>query len=175
MLATAITVGSALVSITGIHLLTMLQAQDIALATAVAFGALIGPSQVGARVVEILFGNRYHPVWTLGASTILMTAGLALLSSTPAIAAVAIVIYGSGVGIQSIARGTVPLVLYGKDRYALVIGRLAMCALIAQSVSPTLTAMLFEAIGVTDTLHILTALAATNIALVAVLGRLSRI
>lgn len=175
VLAVAITIGSALVSITGIHLLTMLQAQDIALATAVAFGALIGPSQVGARIVEILFGNRYHPVWTLGASTILMTGGLALLSWSPTIAAVAIVIYGSGVGIQSIARGTVPLVLYGKERYALVIGRLAMCALLAQSVSPTLTAMLFEVVGVTDTLHILTALAATNIALVAVLGRLSRI
>ena len=175
VLATAITLGSALVSITGIHLLTMLQAQDIALATAVAFGALIGPSQVGARMVEILFGNRYHPIWTLGASTILMAGGLALLSSAPAIVAVAIVIYGSGVGIQSIARGTVPLALYGKERYALVIGRLAMFALIAQSVSPTLTAMLFEAAGVPATLHILTALAATNIALVAVLGRLSRI
>ena len=175
VLAVAITIGSALVSITGIHLLTMLQAQDIALATAVAFGALIGPSQVGARIVEIVFGNRYHPVWTLGASTILMTGGLALLSWSPTIAAVAIVIYGSGVGIQSIARGTVPLVLYGKERYALVIGRLAMYALVAQSVSPTITAMLFEAVGVTDTLHILTALAATNIALVAVLGRVSRI
>jgi MFS family permease len=175
ILASAITLGSALVSITGIHLLTMLQAQDIALATAVTFGALIGPSQVGARVVEIVFGNRYHPIWTLGASTILMAGGLALLSSSSAIVAVAIVIYGSGVGIQSIARGTVPLVLYGKERYALVIGRLAMCALIAQSVSPTLAAMLFEAVGVPSTLHILTVLAATNIALVAVLGRLSRI
>lgn len=174
-LASAITLGSALVSITGIHLLTMLQAQDIALATAVAFGALIGPSQVGARIVEIVFGNRYHPIWTLGASTILMAGGLALLSSAPAIVAVAIVIYGSGVGIQSIARGTVPLILYGKERYSLVIGRLAMFALIAQSVSPTLTAMLFEGVGVPATLHILTALAATNIALVAALGKLSRI
>ena len=175
VLACAITLGSALVSITGIHLLTMLQAQDIALAAAVGFGTLIGPSQVGARIVEILFGNRYHPIWTLGASTILMAGGLALLSSSPAIVALAIVIYGSGVGIQSIARGTVPLVLYGKEHYALVIGRLAMFALIAQAVSPTLTAILFEAVGVTETLHILTALAATNIALVAVLGRLSRI
>jgi hypothetical protein len=145
------------------------------LATAVALGALIGPSQVGARIVEIVFGNRYHPIWTLGASTILMAGGLALLSSSPAIVAVAIVIYGSGVGIQSIARGTVPLILYGKERYALVIGRLAMFALIAQSVSPTLTAMLFEGVGVPATLHILTALAATNIALAAALGKLSRI
>ena len=175
VLAIAITLGSALISITGIHLLTILQAQDIALATAVALGALIGPSQVGARIVEIVFGNRYHPIWTLGASTILMAGGLALLSSSPAIVAVAIVIYGSGVGIQSIARGTVPLILYGKERYALVIGRLAMFALIAQSVSPTLTAMLFEGVGVPATLHILTALAATNIALAAALGKLSRI
>jgi len=174
VLASSIAIGSALISITGIHLLTMLQAQDIALATAVSLGALIGPSQVGARVVEIVFGNRYHPIWTLGASTILMACGIALLSSSPAIVAVSIVIYGAGVGIQSIARGTVPLALYGKERYALVIGRLAMCALIAQSVSPTLAAIMFEALGVPATLHILTALAATNIALVAVLGRLRK-
>ena len=174
-LACAITLGSALVSITGIHLLTILQAQDIALASAVAFGALIGPSQVGARVVEVAFGSKYHPIWTLGASTALMTGGLALMWAAPAIVGVAIVIYGSGVGIQSIARGTVPLALYGKENYALVIGRLAMFALIAQSVAPTLTAMAFEAVGVSTTLMALAGLAAANIALVTMLGRLSRI
>jgi MFS family permease len=174
ILAASITVGSALVSITAIHLLTILQAQEIALATAVALGMLIGPSQVGARIVEIAVGGRYHPIWTLGVSMVLMTAGLALISSSPAIIAFAIVIYGSGVGLQSIARGTVPLALYGKDEYALVIGRLAMFALIAQSVSPTLAALLFEAFGVTASLHVLTALAAINVALVALLGRISR-
>ena len=175
VLAASITVGSALVSITAIHLLAILQAQDIALSAAVALGMLIGPSQVGARVIEIAFGNRYHSIWTLGVSMVLMTAGLAMISSSPAIIAIAIVIYGSGVGIQSIARGTVPLALYGKDEYALVIGRLAMFALIAQSVSPTLAALLFEAIGIAASIHVLTALAAINVALVALLGRMSRV
>lgn len=41
-----------------VHLLTILQAQGMALAVAVAVEALIGPSQVVARVVEMMVGER---------------------------------------------------------------------------------------------------------------------
>ena len=174
LLATLVTLGSCIVSITGIHLLTILQARDVALATAVALGALIGPSQVGARVIEMLFGSRYHPIWTMAASTVLMTAGLAVLSTSVPLVAIGLIVYGAGVGIQSIARGTLPLALFGKSDYAIVMGRLAMPALIAQSVSPTLAAYLMQAAGISATLATLTGLALANIALVALLWRISR-
>ena len=47
-----------------------------------------------------------------------------------------LVLYGSGSGIRSIARGTVPLALFGRDGYAVLMGRLAMPILIAQAASP---------------------------------------
>ena len=172
VLATLITTGSSIVSIIGVHLLTILQARDLALPTAVALGALVGPSQVGARVVEILFGNRYHPIWTMAASAALMATGLAVLSASIPLVAFGLIVYASGVGIQSIARGTLPLALYGQTGYAVVMGRLAMPALIAQSISPTLAAMMLQAAGVSATLATLTGLAAANIALVALLWRI---
>ena len=172
VLASLITAGSAIVSIIGVHLLTILQARDLTLATAVALGTLVGPSQVGARVVEILFGNRYHPIWTMAASAVLMAAGLAVLSASIPLVAFGLIVYASGVGIQSIARGTLPLALYGQTGYAVVMGRLAMPALIAQSISPTLAAMLLQAAGVSATLATLTGIAAANIAMVALLWRI---
>lgn len=174
VLATAITLGAALVSITHIHLLTILQAQGVALAAAVALGALVGPSQVGARVIEMVLGSRYHPIWTLAASSAAMAAGLALLWLAPAIVVVAIVVYGGGVGIQSIARGTVPLAIYGKERYALIIGRIAMPALIVQAIAPTLAALLIDAAGVPATLGVLTGIAMTTIVLVIAVRWLAR-
>ena len=47
-----------------VHLLTLLQTGGLSLTTAVALGAMVGPAQVSARVVEMLFGRRYHPIWT---------------------------------------------------------------------------------------------------------------
>jgi hypothetical protein len=35
------------------------------MAAAVAIGTLIGPSAVGARVVEKFAPRRYHPIWTM--------------------------------------------------------------------------------------------------------------
>ena len=46
---------------------------------AVSLGTLFGPAQVGARVVERLFGGRYHPIWTMIGSCALMASGLVLL------------------------------------------------------------------------------------------------
>ncbi len=48
-----------------VHLLIFLQARGVDYAVAVTLGTLFGPAQVGARVVERLFGSRYHPIWTM--------------------------------------------------------------------------------------------------------------
>ncbi len=61
MLSLAAGIGSIVV----VHLLIFLQARGVDFAVAVSLGTLFGPAQVGARVVERLFGNRYHPIWTM--------------------------------------------------------------------------------------------------------------
>ncbi len=163
LLAAALTTASVIMTVISIHLLTILQARGMALAAAVGLGALVGPSQVGARVLESLFGRTRHPVWSLLASTLLVAAGLGMLAGAPGVAAAGIVLYGAGSGIRSIARGTVPLALFGRDGYAVLMGRLAMPTLVAQAASPFLGAVLLDRFGTTATLAVLCAGAVINI------------
>jgi len=165
LLALVLTISSGIGSVVIVSLLTFLQAKGVDFATAVALGTLFGPAQVGARFVERLFGTRYHPIWTMVASCALMAAGLALLLTLP-ILAVAIVVYAGGYGIMWIARGTVPLALFGPDRYATLMGRLAFPALIAQALAPSGGALLIEHSGPMVTLQVLTWLAVLNVLLV---------
>ncbi len=64
-LAIGLTVASVIMTVISVHVLTLLQARGLTLAAAVSLGALIGPSQVGARVLEAAFGRRHHPIWSL--------------------------------------------------------------------------------------------------------------
>ena len=122
----------------------VLQARGLELSAAVGLGAIVGPSQVGARVVEMLAGRNYRPIWTMVASTILVTAGISmLLSDFPGYAA-AIAIYGAGKGIGSIARGTLPLALFGPSRYPALMGRLAQPILMSMALSPFVGAISFD-------------------------------
>src|SRR5581483_7128089 len=91
ILAAVLTLGAAILSMVGMHLLVLLQARGVTLAAAVAFGAMVGPSQVGARVIEMLAGSRYHPFWPMIAPRVLMAAGTCLLFLAFPIYAIAIV------------------------------------------------------------------------------------
>ena len=79
LLATTITLASVISTVMSVHLLTILQAKGLALAAAVSLGALVGPSQVTARTIEMLIARFHHPIWTKIAATSLVTAGLAAL------------------------------------------------------------------------------------------------
>ncbi|MGE6741191.1 MFS transporter [Allorhizobium pseudoryzae] len=163
-----------IVTIVSVHLLTMLQGRDLSLAEAVALGALIGPAQVTARLVEMASGGRHHPIWTLAAAAGLSAVGLAMLGLGLPLVGTAIFLYAAGNGIFSIARGALPLALFGADRYAPIMGRLARPSLIAQALAPTLGAILLTTAGTDLTLKLLALLAAANIALVALLWKGTR-
>lgn len=136
LFAGVLIIGGAIMSLVSVHLLTLLQARGVALASAVSYGALIGPAQVGARVAEMSFKGRHHPLWTPTAALGLVALGLVLLAGGLPGVGVWLVLYGGGNGIYSIARGTVPLALFGPVRYPLVVGRLARPGLIAQALAP---------------------------------------
>jgi hypothetical protein len=120
-------------------------------------------------VVEKLLGGRYHPIWTMTASTVLVASGLGLLWAGFPILAVCLVPYGAGVGINSIARGTLPLALFGTAGYAALMGRLAAPMLIAGALAPSAGAFLLEWGGASVTLAALAAAAVCNIVLVVAL------
>ncbi|HEY5965407.1 MAG TPA: hypothetical protein VIU42_15435 [Xanthobacteraceae bacterium] len=157
-----------------VHMMIFLQERGASFALAVTLGTLFGPAQVGARVVERMFGASYHPVWTMIASCVLMLAGLIMLVGGTPLLWLTILIYGGGYGIMWIARGTLPLALFGPERYATLIGRLAFPSLIAQALAPSAGALLIERHGADATMAVLTGFAALNVALIAVLWALCR-
>jgi len=169
-LAASLMLNGAVQTAISVHLLTILQSQGASLAAAVAVGALIGPSQVGARIVEMFFGDRLHPTATLLAAGFFVAVGVALLAFRVAPAAVAIVLYAAGNGVWSIARGTVPLALFGPARYPVLMGRLAMPNLVVQAAAPFAAGLSLTAIGAPETLAILAALAAANVGLAGMLA-----
>jgi len=165
LLAAVTTLAALIASMLSVHLLTVLQLRGMDLAAAVAMGALVGPSQVGARVVEMLFGRRHHPIWVMIASVALLALGVGLLLSDLPITALALVLYGAGNGIHTIARGALPLVLFDPQRYAAVMGRLAPPSLAVQALAPTLGAILLAWGGSTAMLGALFAIAVTSLLL----------
>ncbi len=174
LVAASLTLASVVMTMIAVHLLTLLQARGVPLAAAVGLGALIGPSQVGARLLETLVGRRLHPVRTMVASTVVIALGLGLLLAAPQFAAAAIVLYASGSGIRSIVRGTVPLALFGAEGYATLMGRLAMPSLLAQAATPALGGLLVAHLGAQATLLLLVGAAVLNIVPAALLLPLGR-
>ena len=174
LLAVVLSISAGIGSIVVVHLLIFLQARGVDFALAVSLGTLFGPAQVGARVVERLFGNRYHPIWTMIASCTLMAVGLLLLlGAVPALILV-ILLYGAGYGISWVGRGTLPLALFGPERFPRLMGKLAFPSLIVQAFAPSAGALLIEASGSDATIAVLTLLALINVVLISVLWWLCR-
>ena len=167
MIATTLTIGAAITSVMTVHLLSILEARGKTLSATVALAALIGPSQVGARVYEITFGQRFHPTWTFLTAGCLMASGVTVLLVAFPLVAVGLMLYGAGVGIMTIAKGTLPLAVFGASRYPIVVGRLALPSLVAQAVAPTIAAFLLVSRGGTsEVLRILAYAALLNVILI---------
>ena len=174
LLAAVLSIAAGIGSIVVVHLLIFLQARGLDFAVAVSLGTLFGPAQVGARVVERLFGSHYHPVWTMIASCALMAVGLLMLYGAVPALLIVILLYGAGYGISWIGRGTLPLALFGPMRFPRLMGRLAFPSLIIQALAPSAGALLIESRGVDATIGVLTLLALINVVLIGALWWLCR-
>ena len=171
LFAGILVLGGAIMSLVSVHLLTLLQARGVALSSAVSYGALIGPAQVGGRIVEMSFKGRHHPLWTLTAALSLVALGLVLLAVGLPDVGIWLVLYGGGNGIYSIARGTVPMALFGPVRYPLVVGRLARPGLIAQALAPPAGAFVLTHASPDALWWLLLALSLANLGLIGALWR----
>ncbi|KQO65789.1 MFS transporter [Methylobacterium sp. Leaf87] len=165
LMAGVLTLGGTVMAMVSVHLIALLQARGVALSSAVAYGALIGPAQVGARIVEMAGKGRHHPLWTLTAAMLLVAIGVAMLAAGLPVFGLALVLYGAGNGIYSIARGTVPLALFGPERYAAFVGRLARPGLVAQALAPSVGAVVLAQGGANATYALLSILAVANVTL----------
>jgi predicted MFS family arabinose efflux permease len=169
LLASVITISSVVSTVMSVHLLGVLQDRGFALAAAVGLGALVGPSQVGARAIEMAVARFHHPIWTKLVSTSCVVLGLGLLWIGISLPAVALVFYGAGIGLESIARGTLPLAIFGPAKYPIIMGRIARPSLLAQAIAPTLAAVLAGALSPQGMLAVVLLTAICNLALSLVL------
>lgn len=174
LVGAAITLSAVIQSTMSIHLLTILQKRGVGQTTAVALGIFVGPSQVLARVLEMIVGRLFHPIWTMVTSTTLVAGGLLLLWLHLPVIALGLILHGAGMGIMSIARGTVPLALFRASDYAVLMGRLALPSLLAQAISPLLGAAILESAGAGEILFALFSVALANVVLVTMLALFSR-
>jgi hypothetical protein len=103
-----------------------------------------------------------------------MAAGLALLLAGIPLLSLVILVYGAGYGISWIARGTLPLAIFGPERYPVLMGRLAFPSLVVQALAPSAGALAIERWGSEPTLAGLVALAILSVALIAALWHACR-
>jgi MFS family permease len=119
------------------HLPGLLQAAGASTAVAIAAGALIGPAQVAARLLEFGLLRRFHPLASarLAASAHPVAALCLTVFGGPAAYAFA-VLHGAGNGILTIAKGTLPLALFGPSGYGARLGWLNAPARVLQAAAP---------------------------------------
>jgi predicted MFS family arabinose efflux permease len=147
------------------HLPRLLQASGATLAAAVTVGALVGPAQVFARLLEFGFLRRVHPLLSARLAALMHPIGVAALATlgAPAAAAFAI-LHGAGNGVLTIAKGTLPLAIFGAKGYGRRQGLLTVPARVMQALAPWLFGLALDrwgssALAVTAALGVLAFLA----------------
>ena len=130
------------------HLPRLMEAAGATATQAVFAGALIGPSQVAARIFEASFLSRYHPLVSTKLACITHPIGAVILGlAGGGAASVFAVFHGAGNGILTIARGTLPLAIFGPENYGYRLGIIGAPARMAQAAAPLLFGLLIEAMG----------------------------
>jgi MFS family permease len=131
------------------HLPGLLRAAGASATAAIAAAALVGPAQVCARVVEFGLLRTFHPISSARIASVLHPIGAAFLVvfGAPGIIAFAL-LHGAGNGMITIAKGTLPLALFGPHGYGLRSGLLSAPARVLQAASPFLFGLLLDRVGI---------------------------
>ena len=156
------------------HLLAMFRRFGLDAGTVVLIGSLFGPAQVAARLAEFLFARTVHPLAIARFAVAALVAAFALIAilgiSVP-VAALFAVMFGAANGLLTIARGTVPLALFGAAGYGHLIGRIAGPYLVIQAVAPLVLAVVSERLSDAAALALTAAFAVTALACLAMIRR----
>jgi len=159
------------------HIIAILGGFGLAAALSVQIATLRGVGQSLARLCEILFGRNINPVSLNLFACVLMplafTTGLFSGVSTPAAVAFAFVV-GAGNGLLTVARGTLPLVLFDHRSYGTLVGRLIAPSFILGAAAPVVFATIIDRFGESGALGFAAACAGVMLAASVVLMMLSR-
>jgi predicted MFS family arabinose efflux permease len=142
--AAAWTVTSAMAA----HLPRIVEAFGATPAQAVFAGMMIGPAQVAARVLEAGMLSRFHPLFSTRLACITHPIGACVIGIFGGGAAAAFaLLHGAGNGILTIARGTLPLAIFGPENYAYRLGLIGAPSRICQALAPLGFGLLIEPMG----------------------------
>jgi hypothetical protein len=133
------------------HLPRLIEAAGASVAVAIAASTLVGPAQVAARVAEFGLLRRAHPLVSARIATALHPIGAVLLlalGAGPLGAAAFALLHGAGNGLLTIARGTLPLAIFGPVGYGHRTGMLGAPARGAQAFAPFLFGLVLDNAGV---------------------------
>jgi predicted MFS family arabinose efflux permease len=156
------------------HLLAIFGRTGIDSATVVFIGALFGPAQVVARVTELAFGRNIHPLAVARAAVAVLVLAfvlLALLGTSPSTAAAFALMFGAANGLITIARGALPLALFGAEGYGALMGRISGFWLVMQSLAPLVMAFVAERMSDFSALAFAAAFAVVSLACFAAIRR----
>jgi len=144
------------------HMVGILSELGLGAALAVTASSLRGIGQSSARLAEVLFGGRLHPVTLNLLATLVMplcfVAGLAGGRSLSAALAFTF-LFGASTGILTITRGTLPLVLFDTATYGAYVGKLLVPSFLFAAASPLLFAAVIERTGPRGALYLALCLA----------------
>jgi MFS family permease len=150
MVALALTSGSLLFSVIGVHAIPMLQEAGMTAAMAVAVASFTGPMQVAGRIAEFAGLARVRPTRVAilaSAAQPLAVVALMAVAATPYAAFPYVVLYGMSAGILTIVRGTVPAELFGREGYGAVAGAMVAPGIMARAAGPYAAAWMWENLG----------------------------
>jgi predicted MFS family arabinose efflux permease len=142
--AAAWTVTSAMAA----HLPRLVEMLGASPGQAIFAGAMIGPAQVAGRVFEAGVLSRFHPLISNRLACLTHPIGACLIAASGGGAAAGFaLLHGAGNGILTIARGTVPLAIFGPENYAYRLGLLGAPSRICQALAPLAFGLLMASIG----------------------------
>lgn len=142
--AAAWTVTSAMAA----HLPRIVEVFGATPAQALFAGMMIGPAQVGARLMEASLLKRFHPIVSTRLACITHPIGACVIAVFGGGAAAAFaLLHGAGNGILTIARGTLPLAIFGPENYAYRLGLIGAPSRICQALAPLGFGLLIEPMG----------------------------
>jgi MFS family permease len=150
LLCAAFTANALVFSAMSVHMIAMLNAKGLTSVQAAFIGAMVGPMQVAGRIAEMLFGRLLSPSKVGFIAMGLLPVSLALFlvaDGTVAMLALFALLYGTGNGVMTIVRGTIPAELYGRLHYGAINGAMASPVLVSKALGPLAASLLLVAVG----------------------------
>ena len=154
-LAIAFTGYALVIGTLGVHLIPLLGAKGFTTGEVVLIASMVGPMQVAGRLAQYGLGDALE-VRTLSRIVFAMlplAMAVLLLAPAPSLfIGFFIVLYGVGLGISTILRGTAMPELFGRANYAVLSNLLSAPSVAARAVSPFLASLIVAGFGTYEAL-----------------------